>query len=268
MKSEFKQLFEEYKQLEIGQSKEEFDQIKIEFVYHSTKLEGSDLTLIQTKDVIENHHIKGEASLIDSLMAVDHYRALNLALSFGSNKYPLTEKILLNLHETLLKNTFEIDPFYQSWKNEGQQLGQLKIKSNRIKYTLNNNESYYETPSPEISRNILRSALNNYDPKSGFIDSLSKLVQNIYNAHPFFDGNKRMTRLIVANQSIANGLPLIPIPFNKGKYNKALITGFIEQTHLPLKKEIEIIFNQFLAESIEKLKNNSKKPNKGFGLIL
>ena len=268
MKSEFDNLLKEYNRLKIVQSKQQFDELKQQFVYHSNKLEGSNLTLIQTKDVVNYHKIKGEASIVDILMVIDHYRALNQALYFGANNYPLTEKLVLNLDEILLKNTFEIDPFYQSWKTKGQKLGCYKVMSNRIKYTVNEQTVFYETPTPQKSKEILITALENYQNSAdNFIDKLSKLIQNIYNAHPFFDGNKRMTRLIVANQLMASNLPLIPIPFNKGKYNKALIEGFINQTNLPIKNEIEAVFNQFLAKQIED-KLNTKQPNKGFGLIL
>ncbi len=269
MKSEFKHLIKKYHQLNITQTKQEFDEIKQEFVCYSNQLEGSNLTLIQTKEIISHHKIKGEASVIDTLMAIDHYKSLNQALYFGANQYALTEKLLLNIHKILFKNTFEVDPFYLSWKNKGQQLGQYKVTSNRIKYTINNQTKYYETPTPEESKKLIVGALENYqNSQQEFIIKLSKLVQNIYNAHPFFDGNKRITRLLIANQLISNKLPLIPIPYNKGKYNKALIEGFINQTHLPIQQEIETIFNQFLVERIEEITQKTKKPNKGFGLII
>jgi len=269
METEFEKLLATYNALDILQSKQEFDANKIEFVHHSNRLEGSALTLIQTKDIIENHKTKGETSIIDGLMAIDHYRALNVALTFGANKYPLSEKIVLTIHESLLKNTFEIDPFYSSWKSKGQVLGNFKVKSNRILYQQGGTEKYYDTPSPAESKQQLNDAIVYYNSSTElFIDKLSKLVQNIYNAHAFFDGNKRMTRLIIANQLMANNIPLIAIPYNKGNYNQALINGFVNNDNSFIKNELKIIFNQYLAKSIEKLKNNTHKPNKGFGLIL
>lgn len=269
MNTDFESLLNEYNALEIMQSKTEFDANKIEFVHHSNRLEGSALTLIQTKDIVEHHKTKGETSIIDGVMAIDHYRALNLALNFGANKYPLSEKILLSLHESLLKNTFELDPFYQSWKDKGQKLGAYKVKSNRILYQINDTEKYYETPSVEDSKSlVIKSLALHQKSNEPFIAKLSKLIQNIYNAHPFFDGNKRMTRLIIANQLINDGLPLMPIPFNNGAYNKALIEGFVNQSNHQIQDVLKVIFSQYLAKAIESHKTNSNKPNKGFGLIL
>jgi len=173
---EFDDLLKTYHRLNIIQSKDEFDKTKIEFVYHSNRLEGSNLTLFQTEDIINSHHIKGEASFLECLMAIDNYRALNLALTFGVNKYPLTEKMLLNFHQTLLKNSFENDPAYASWKDKGQLLGEFKVGSNRIRRTEGGKDVYYPTPTViESKENILKSLeLYNFSSEH-FLEKLSKL---------------------------------------------------------------------------------------------
>ena len=145
-KEECISLYSKFKKLNFVQEKQEFDLRKQEFVYHSNRLEGSGLTLIQTIDVISEHKVKGEASVEETLMAIDHYRALNQALLFGGNKYPLTNSLLLQLHETLLKNTFSIDPFYNSWKSKGQELGGFKVADNKIKIGID----YFDTPSFKV----------------------------------------------------------------------------------------------------------------------
>ena len=266
--TEFEQLSDKYKTLKLSPTKEEHEQLKIEYVYHSNRLEGSNLTLIQTVDVIKHHKTSGEVSLVDMMMAVDHYRALNAAISFGANKYPISERILLSLHDTLLKNSFQIDPVYQSWIESGQELGQFKVKANRIRTTINGTEEYFLTPDPEESRQLINESIEQYG-KSGdpFLVKLSKLVQNVYNAHAFFDGNKRMTRLIIANQLTVNGYPLMLPHASQNEYNEALIRGFVDNTHEYILQVIERSFNQQLSAEIEKY-NSAKKPNRGFGLII
>jgi Fic family protein len=265
----FESLLKQYNELGIIQSKAEFDKVKIEFVYHSNRLEGSNLTIVQTQDIVNTHKTSGEVSVVDSLMAIDNYRALNQALSFGASKYPLTEKMLLNLHESLLKNSFEIDPAYASWKEKGQKLGTYKIKSNRILHIENGVEVYYDTPTPEESQEIIVKSLEAYDGSvAPFLEKLSKLVQNVYNAHAFFDGNKRMTRLLIANQLLANGFPLVVLHGEKNAYNLALIDGFVNQTHQPILDVIVRAFNQYLAQQIEEQKHSNKPNSSGFGLIL
>jgi Fic family protein len=265
----FETLLKQYSELGLIQSKAEFDKVKIEFVYHSNRLEGSNLTIIQTQDIVNTHKASGEVSVIDSLMAIDNYRALNQALSFGASKYPLTEKILLSLHESLLKNSFELDPAYVSWKEKGQELGAYKIKANRILHVQNDVEVYYETPTPEQSQEMILKSLEAYNSSATpFIEKLSKLVQNVYNAHAFFDGNKRMTRLLIANQLLANGFPLVVLHNDKNAYNEALIDGFVNQTHQPIMNVLVTAFNQYLAQQIEEQKHTKKPKSKGFGLIL
>lgn len=269
--SEFEKLFTEYSSLGISPSKQEFEDIKIKFVYFSNKLEGSNLTLVQTIDVIKHHRTIGETSVIDSIMAIDHYRALNEALLFGANKYPLSENIVLKLHETLLKNSFQIDPFYHSWIESGQELGRFKVKSNRIKTSLNGSDTYHETPDPEQSREMMNQSIELYkSSQESFVPRLAKLIQNMYNAHAFFDGNKRMTRLIIANQLFANGFPLmIPHASQYLDYNVGLIEGMIAQQSVAIERVIETGFNQHLSEEIEKYKSSSNSSSgKGFRLIL
>ena len=220
----FESLLKQYNELGIIQSKSEFDKVKIEFVYHSNRLEGSNLTIIQTQDIVNTHKASGEVSVEDSLMAIDNFRALNQALAFGASKYPLTEKMLLNLHVSLLKNSFEVDPAYLSWKEKGQELGDYKIKSNRILHIENGVEVYYDTPTRDESKEMILMSLEAYNgSEAPFIEKLSKFIQNIYNAHAFFDGNKRMTRLLIANQLLANNFPLVVLHNNKNAYNVALI---------------------------------------------
>lgn len=265
----FESLLKQYNELGLIQSKADFDKVKIEFVYHSNRLEGSNLTIIQTQDIVNTHKASGEVSVIDSLMAIDNYRALNQALSFGASKYPLTEKMLLNLHESLLKNSFEVDPAYLSWKEKGQELGAYKIKANRILYVQNNVEVYYDTPTSKESQEMILKSLEAFNGSaSPFLEKLSKLVQNVYNAHAFFDGNKRMTRLLIANQLLSNGLPLVVLHNDKNAYNEALIDGFVNQTHQPIMKVLVKAFNQYLAQQIEEQKQSKKPNSKGFGLIL
>ena len=268
--SEFDEIFKQYQALSIQSSKEEFEALKLKFVYFSNKLEGSNLTLAQTIDVIKHHTAKGETSIVDSIMAIDHYRALNDALLFGANKYPLSETMLLRLHETLLKNSFQIDPFYQSWAESGQQLGSYKVKSNRIKIMQNGVESYHETPSPEQSRELIVQSIDQYIKSDElFLVRLAKLIQNCFNAHAFFDGNKRMTRLIVAHELLANGYPLmLPHGDSYMDYNAALVEGMLEHTSNAIQRVLETGFNQQLTEEIEKSKAARSSSGKGFGLIL
>lgn len=269
--SEFEELFKTYASLSLSPSKEEFDDLKIKFVYFSNKLEGSNLTLVQTIDVIKHHKTSGETSVIDTIMAIDHYRALNEALMFGANKYPLSENIILKLHETLLKNSFQIDPFYHSWIDSGQELGKFKVKSNRIKTSLNGSETYHETPEPSRSREMIIQSIDLYTKsEESFLTRLAKLVQNMYNAHAFFDGNKRMTRLIIVNQLFANGFPLmIPHGSQYTDYNSALVEGMIAQNSTAIERVIESGFNQYLSEEIQNYRSSSgSSGNRSFGLIL
>lgn len=246
MIKQFEQLVERYNSFDWVPPKQWYDQKKIEFVFHSNRLEGSSLTLIQTKDILESGSSNQGLSLVDGLMAVDHYKALNQALLFGGNKYPLTNKLLLEVHATLLKNTFEVDPFYISWKNKGQELGVFKASPNQILHQVGKNQELYPTCLPIECEARIAQALLNYE-QSGlpFIEKLAELAQVIYSIHPFFDGNKRMVRLVIAKELVSEGLPLLLPHDHQNTFNEALVSGFIEKSYQPL---LEVMLKAFVRQ--------------------
>ena len=271
---EFDQLLKQHKDIDFVKSIEEERALKQQFVHYSNKLEGSNLTLIQTEQIINENKITtsdNAATLVDIMMAHDHYAALNQAISMGMNKYPLNEKILLSIHHTLLKKTFEVAGDYFHVISKGQKLGEFKKTNNKIKHIQGGHVEYLVPPDFEIAPKItLRAIADYYNSNEHFIEKLSKLIQSIWSAHPFFDGNKRMTRLIVANQLIANGLPFMLPHSNKNNYNDALLEGFKTKSNKPIKEVLIVAFSQQLAKDIElykKIKKNTK-PNKGFTMIL
>ena len=126
-----------------------------------------------------------------------------------------------------------------------------------------------KTPSPEESKKLILLSLESYSNSTEpFLEKLSKLIQNIYNAHAFFDGNKRMTRLLIANQLLSNGYPFAVLHKTKNEYNEALMEGFVNQTYKPILDVLVKTFNQFLTQQIEVFNNSTKPNSKGFGLIL
>jgi len=257
---EYISFYKQFLKLNFVQEKSEFELRKKEFVYHSNRLEGSGLTLIQTIDVIEEHRLRGEASVEDTLMAIDHYRALNQALLFGGNKYPLSSSLLLQIHEVLLKNSFNVDPFYNSWKSKGQELGSFKVADNKIKI----GDEYYDTPSFDIVVSSMELLLKIYSESIEILPiKLGKLIQNIYNLHPFFDGNKRMTRLIVAHQLLKNEIPLLVFHEYKNSYNQALINGFSQNSN----EEITTLLTKMLNKELYLRISKTKTSKKGFNMI-
>lgn len=269
---DFDRLLKIYNKDIVVLSPEQVKEMKINFIFHSNRLEGSNLSLSQTDDVISNTKVKGDSSVVDILMALDHYKALNQAIDFGLKKYPLSKKMLLSLHHTLLKNSFNVDEFYDSWKLSGQELGKFKIKHNRILIIKDNKQQYYNTPSAEMSENLIEKSIDIYNnSEEHIVVKLAKLLQNIFNAHAFFDGNKRMTRLLIANQLYANGFDLMIAHENKNEYNAALVDGFLNKTEQPIQSVLLKYFKQYLAKEIEmneQVKKATKSEGINFGLII
>ena len=73
-------LIQEYKDLEIEQSLNYIEFNKILITSHSTRIEGSTLTLNETRILIEDGNTPSGKPLIFSNQTKDHYEALNFVL--------------------------------------------------------------------------------------------------------------------------------------------------------------------------------------------
>lgn len=65
---------------------EKFNLISI--VHHSTKIEGSTLTELETRVLLEDGLTPNNKALTDTLMATDHYAALKFTIHQAKEKRP------------------------------------------------------------------------------------------------------------------------------------------------------------------------------------
>ena len=62
-----------------------------------------------------------------------------------ANKEALSVELMKELNWLTIGNLFQAD-YYQSYKEAGQQIGEFKVKNNRILLTLPNGEKQYVEP--------------------------------------------------------------------------------------------------------------------------
>ena len=171
------------------------DKLIVEWTYNSNAIEGNTLTLSETKVVLEGITIGGK-SMVEHLEAINHREAILYVEDLISNKEPLSEWNIRNIHALILK---EIDNF---------------------------NAGRYR------SENVVISGAQHIPPKHYEInDLMQKLIveyQNEWKAfhpviratlvhgefvkiHPFIDGNGRTARLLLNFELMKNGFPPIII---------------------------------------------------------
>ena len=171
------------------------EKLIVEWTYHSNAIEGNTLTLSETKVVLEGITIGGK-SMAEHLEAINHREAILFVEDLITNKEPLSEWNIKNIHALILK---EID---------------------------NTNAGKYR------SENVVISGAKHIPPKSYEIgDLMQRLVaeyQNEWKAfhpivratlihgefvkiHPFIDGNGRTSRLLLNFELMKNGYPPVII---------------------------------------------------------
>lgn len=183
------------------------EKLIVEWTYNSNAIEGNTLTMSETKVVLEGITIGGK-SIIEHLETINHRDAILFVEDLISNKEPLSEWNIRNIHTLILK---EID---------------------------NKNAGRYRT------ENVLVSGAKHIPPKHYEVNNLmQKLIEEYYNnwkdyhpvvkatllhgefvkIHPFIDGNGRTSRLLLNFELMKNGYtPIIIKNENRAEYYNVL----------------------------------------------
>ena len=74
-------------------------------VHHSSSIEGSSLTEAETILLLDEKLTPHSKPLNDTLMTVDHYNALNFILNKAKSKEVLSEEVIKNTSELIMKST-------------------------------------------------------------------------------------------------------------------------------------------------------------------
>ncbi len=183
------------------------EQIITEWTYNSNAIEGSTLTLRETRLILEQGITVAGKSLREHFEATNHRDAI-LFLETLVKKRKIKEDNILQIHQIISKN---IEKEYAGKYREGQVriLGARKIPPNYLKIPGLMKESYLWI---------------NKNPEKLNIVELSSLAHYKFVAiHPFYDGNGRTARLLMNLILMQKGYPPVVILRNDRKrYYNAL----------------------------------------------
>jgi len=206
------------------------DKLIVEWTYNSNAIEGNTLTMSETKVVLEGITIGGK-SMVEHLEVINHREAILFVEDLISNKEPLSEWNIRNIHALIRKG---IDNF---------------------------NAGRYR------SENVVISGAKHIPPKHYEIDDLmQKLMveyQNEWKAfhpvvratlvhgefvkiHPFIDGNGRTARLLLNFELMKNGYP--PIIIKKEAWARYYDVLDLAHTTMNYEPFIELV-SELMVES-------------------
>ncbi|GHV58509.1 hypothetical protein FACS1894182_11120 [Bacteroidia bacterium] len=259
-------LNEEYNSLNLNKSVIDYEKYKLySIVTSSTQLEGSTLNELDTKLLLDDGITAKGKPLEHHLMVKDNYEAMKFAMKSGDEKKLLSPEFLKNLNSLNMAETGAI---------VNNALGTMDGKKGdfRLVNAYSDALGYY-LDAPKIPDAILLfcAEFNKQMTSQNAIDILRSSFDahaNLVLIHPWQDGNKRTSRLVMNFMQRRADLPLTKVHKGDSKeyllaLKKAKETGNLSQfRNFMAKQHIKTIQNE-----IASYKRMIKKDS-GFGLIL
>lgn len=207
------------------------EEFMIEFTYNSNAIEGNTLTLQETAMVLEGITID-QKPLKDHLEAVGHKDAFLYVQDIVSNKMPLTEFVIKNIHSLVLMNKPEDKGVYR-----------------RVPVRIMG--AFTEPVQPYmIEPKITELLVENEKRKAtmNIIERVARFHLEFESIHPFIDGNGRTGRLLMNFELMQNGYPPINVKFSDRKrYYDAFDSYSRNQDATPM----TILIAEYVTERLE-----------------
>jgi Fic family protein len=180
----------------------------VQMTYHSNAIEGSRMTVQETADAIEGKVVEGK-QLFEMMEAVNHKNAVLYMLDVVKPGFHIDEAYVLRLHTTVMHDfNAKLPGRYRT--------GYVNLTNTEI-----------SVPSAQmvpVKMQSLLKEINRYGD-----DPLGKISRDHFafeSIHPFFDGNGRTGRLLMATQLLSQGFPPAVIHIeDQMKYYTALGKG-------------------------------------------
>jgi Fic family protein/DNA-binding XRE family transcriptional regulator len=207
-------------------NKKLLDKLTLYLTYHTNTIEGSTMTLSDVENVIFDHKVLSNRTVIEQLEARNHQAALHWLVDLlnQDNNPELGEEIILGTHLRLMNGIISDAGKYRNHA--------VRIMGSRV--TLAN---YLKVP--DLVRHIGVDNLPNED----FITIMARTHAQFEQIHPFSDGNGRTGRLIMLIQALGSGMvPPLVRKERKFAYYKALELAQTQGVNEPLEL--------FIAEAV------------------
>lgn len=178
----------------------------VEYTHNSTAIEGNTLTLLETKVVLEDKLSVPGKELREIYEAVNHEAAYHYVQKLLNEDAPLSQDVVKDLHEILVKNIFQGGIF----------------RNHNVRIT----GAMHRPPEPEIMFQDIGRFFFNLPVMENACDAVELAAwthAEFVKIHPFPDGNGRICRLLMNYQLMRKGLFAVSIAKeDKLEYYKTL----------------------------------------------
>ncbi len=213
---------------QITENKEVFDKLVLYLTYHTNVIEGSTMTLDDTREVLFENRTLTNRTQIEQAEARNHKAALVWLLgALQSKSFVIDEGLIKGLHLRLMNGIIENAGLYRN--HSVRIMGAHVTVANHLKV-------------PELMQELL-TEINGGVKRKEIIEKLSETHAIFEKIHPFSDGNGRVGRLLMLAQSLQRGIvPPLMLKERRRAYYKYLELAQTQDSVMPLQL--------FIAESI------------------
>lgn len=243
---------------------EKFNLISIS--HHSTKIEGSTLTELETQILLDDGLTPKGKPVNDTLMVTDHFKALHFIIDKAKNKVPVSTNLIKEINSYVMKSTGGI---YNTMLGEVDASKGMFRKGN-----VTAGVSYFPNyDKVERLTNELVKFINSKMNGNLTIDEKLNLSFdahfNLVSIHPFYDGNGRTSRLLMNYIQAFYDIPMAIVNSeDKQEYIQALIDTRNEDNIDFFRNFMKNQYEEYLEREIKKFEDGfSSKSNKGFSFL-
>ncbi|GAA3777828.1 Fic family protein [Flavobacterium ginsengiterrae] len=243
---------------------EKFNLISIS--HHSTKIEGSTLTELETQILLDDGLTPKGKPVNDTLMVTDHFKALHFIIDKAKNKVPVSTNLIKEINSYVMKSTGGI---YNTMLREVDASKGMFRKGN-----VTAGVSYFPNyDKVERLTNELVKFINSKMNGNLTIDEKLNLSFdahfNLVSIHPFYDGNGRTSRLLMNYIQAFYDIPMAIVNSeDKQEYIQALIDTRNEDNIDIFRNFMKNQYEEYLEREIKKFEDGfSSKSNKGFSFL-
>lgn len=211
-----------------------YEELKIQFLFHSNKIEGSTFTEKQLHWLLDKHIVDGSHDVNDVLETINSVELFEEVVSTLGEE--ITEELIIRIHAILKKGT----------KDEDAGLaGTWKKYSNRISGTS------VKLSSPQEVLEHIRNLIYWWNVSDKNFKSIVEFHVKFEQVHPFQDGNGRVGRFLMLKQCFENNVNPIVLDSELAKeYREALGKAQLEKDTVPLEAILNMCSQRFMSRPI------------------
>ncbi|MBA2675825.1 Fic family protein [Ramlibacter sp.] len=187
-----------YRPLAPDQEERILQKLRLEWDFHSNHLEGNSLSYGETKALILHGLTAQGKPLKDHFEITGHHEAVLWIEDLVRKREPLTESVVRQLHQLILKEDHEIEAVTADGRptHIRVEVGRYKTSPNHVK-TATGETLFFSSPMDTPIH--MRELLDWYSANAGTTDAIelsSVFHHRFTRIHPFSDGNGRVARLL------------------------------------------------------------------------